>query len=132
MAPKLRSHRRNAFVQQHGCCFYCALPVWERERLLFAANHRMPDRLARWLRCTAEHLTARCDGGKDRADNVVAACLWCNSQRHKGRQDRAPDSATYRSWVRQKVAAGKWHPVIQHRTCAARSPHRQSFPHNPR
>lgn len=119
MANRRQKLRRKALLRQHGCCFYCELPVWEECPLLFAAKHQIPDRHVKWLQSTAEHLVACCDGGRDRPDNIVAACLWCNCQRHRGRQHRAPKAEAYLPRVRQLVGAGKWHPVVAHRSRAA-------------
>lgn len=120
MARRTQSHRRKAFQQQDGCCYYCELPVWEVAPLVFSEIHRVPPRVAKWLRSTAEHVCARCDGGKDRKANIVSACLWCNSRRHQGRQHCAPDASTYRARVRQLVAAGKWHPFVESRSASAK------------
>lgn len=60
------------------------------------------------LRCTAEHLVARQDGGKDVEGNIAAACLLCNSSRHKRKTPPAPDA--YRAFVQGRLAKGKWHP----------------------
>jgi hypothetical protein len=119
MAKNLSSFRRRAFLQQGGCCFYCQQPIWEANAAVFAAKHKIPPRQVNWLRSTAEHVIALCDGGTDCTDNIVAACHWCNSRRHRGRQDRAPGAAAYCLWVRRMVAAGKWHPVIESRTRSA-------------
>ncbi len=115
MAQCIRSLRQEALQQQNGCCFYCKQAVWEDNPLLFSEVHELPHRLAKWLQSTAEHLHARCDGGRDCRGNVVAACLWCNTRRHLGRTHRAPEADAYGVWVRRVVAAGKWHPVIEHR-----------------
>ena len=61
------------------------------------------------LQCTAEHLVARREGGRDIASNVVAACAHCNHTRHK--RKRPPDPAAYRSEIRRRVGCGKWHPA---------------------
>ncbi|GAB2587558.1 hypothetical protein GCM10027034_19920 [Ramlibacter solisilvae] len=115
MAKNLKKHRRCAFHAQSGRCFYCALPVWEEHPERFAQDQKVPTRLLGFLRNTAEHVVPRQDAGKDIRNNIVAACWWCNSQRHRGRQHRAPDYLNYRSWVQEMVTAGKWHPVVAHR-----------------
>jgi hypothetical protein len=51
---------------------------------------------------------ARQDGGSDKCANIVAACHFCNSTRH--RMKSPPDPASYRDRVRRKMHAGKWHP----------------------
>jgi 5-methylcytosine-specific restriction endonuclease McrA len=119
MAQKTQALRRQALRQQGGCCFYCQQPIWEENPSKFSDDHSIPTRFLKWVRNTAEHIRACCDGGKDRQGNVVAACYWCNSRRHQGRQHRAPDSAAYRDWVQGKVGSGKWHPLVQHRGSSA-------------
>ena len=78
----------------------------------FARTHGIPNRLAQHLKCTAEHLVAQHDGGRDTPTNIVAACLWCNRMRHHGRPHNAPDHVSYKSRVANLIAQGKWHPVI--------------------
>jgi DNA-directed RNA polymerase subunit RPC12/RpoP len=62
---------------------------------------------AQRLRCTAEHLLPRSDGGSDLPENIVAACAHCNHTRHK--RKRPPDPKTYRADVMRRVARGGWH-----------------------
>ncbi len=111
----LQRLRRQAFIKQHGCCFYCGHPVWEDDQQTFAKIHGIAARLCRHLRCTAEHLLARKDNGRELCDNIVAACLWCNRERHRGRQHHAPEPAIYKTWVRAQVSKAKWHPVVTSR-----------------
>lgn len=112
---KLQRLRRQAFIEQGGCCFYCSNRIWERDGQTFAHINGIAVRLCRHLRCTAEHLLARKDGGKVVSTNIVAACLWCNSRRHRGRHDNAPEPAVYKRWVRMQVARSRWHPVVTSR-----------------
>ena len=72
-------------VRQAGGCYYCTVLMWIDDGVSFARKHELSSRVARWLRCTAEHLLARRDGGRDSRDNIVAACLVCNLRRHRGR-----------------------------------------------
>ncbi|WP_407931797.1 HNH endonuclease [Devosia sediminis] len=53
-------------------------------------------------RCTAEHLRARCDGGKDVPENVVAACWLCNKRRYRRKVPPAPED--YRKLVRKRLS----------------------------
>jgi hypothetical protein len=62
----------------------------------------MPD----MLRSTAEHLKARCEGGTNARDNIVAAHHICNARRHK--RKRAPQPSEFRELVRKRVANGRW------------------------
>jgi len=100
--------RHAAFVRQQGRCFYCELALAQAQDLeAFAKSHGISPKQARCLLCTAEHLHARCDGGKDLPDNIVAACWLCNWRRHK--RPHPLDAERYRQLVRRRVAAGHWH-----------------------
>lgn len=96
MSSRLQRSRNRAFIKQHGRCFYCDLPMWAAP----------PKDLMR-LKCTAEHLVARCDGGRDGSGNVVAACLHCNRTRHLKRHP--PPAHEYRVEVQRRMARGRWH-----------------------
>ena len=80
----------------------------------FTALHGLTPKLAGQLRCTAEHLKARQDGGGDSRENIVAACRWCNHRRHLNRSNRAPSADQYRLRVQRRMAAGAWHPANGH------------------
>lgn len=113
MNPKtLQKLRHKAFIRQSCRCFYCTLPIWEGDPAEFMARYRISLQKAKHLRCTAEHLIARMDGGRDTAKNVAAACLWCNRMRHLKRQDKAPSQQEYKNRVSQLICKGRWHPVI--------------------
>lgn len=87
LISQLRRHQVRA---QHGLCFYCRQPLWEGCAEPFAAQYGLKGSRLRWLQATAEHLHARCEGGADRADNVVAACRFCNSRRHQTPRPLSP------------------------------------------
>lgn len=103
----LRQLRSRAFERQHGLCFYCGLPMW-----LTSSDEitclGVPSGAATPMQCTAEHLIARKDGGRDTSDNIVAACVLCNTRRHQRKTPPAPH--THQERVRKRVAKGKWHP----------------------
>ena len=92
--PNLRKLRDNAYRRQAGLCWYCGL-------VMAPANDGRPNR------CTAEHLTARSGGGLDPPDNVVAACWFCNSRRHRRKTPLGP--LAYTTYVRRRIAMEKWH-----------------------
>jgi hypothetical protein len=121
MNPKtLRKLRHQAFVRQSCRCFYCTLPIWEGDPTEFTAHYGIRLQKAKHLRCTAEHLIAKQDGGDDTAQNIAAACLWCNRMRHLKRQHKAPSPEKYKNRVAQLIAKGCWHPAIdlyQEGTC---------------
>lgn len=89
--------------------------MWEDNQEEFANCHGLPVTLTTHLRCTAEHLIAQQDNGRDSDKNIVASCAWCNSSRHAKQPHNAPDPAAYRLAVRELIANGQWHPVIIHK-----------------
>jgi hypothetical protein len=117
MPSKIQSLRRQAFQHQHGRCFYCSVAMW------LLSSHELPGGAAdksgyARLRCTAEHLVARCEGGKDSTENIVAACAHCNGTRHK--RKRPPPPTVYREEVRGRVGRGAWHhPWVHQRGLVA-------------
>lgn len=119
-SKQLRRLRQQAFENQNRSCFYCRYPIWDTDGCDFARVHGMPPRLAKYLKCTAEHLIARQESGQITPDNIVAACVWCNKMRHQGRQHKAPDPATYRSQVSRLILLGRWHPLAVSKSAARR------------
>ncbi len=108
--PKLLAQlRTHAFQAQHGRCYYCGCPMWINDIASFAHAHGLTIGQARLLRATAEHLTARQDGGRDSAANIAAACSFCNLQRHNRRDALDPDA--YARHVAARLAAGRWHGI---------------------
>lgn len=101
--PKIQRLRTLAFHAQAGRCCYCGLRMWLHcpSELGLRARSALP------LQCTAEHLVAKQDGGKDVAENIAAACWLCNSRRHK--RKAPPNPTAYGAFVRKRVARGKWH-----------------------
>ena len=109
MAKTLQRSRQIAFDRQGGKCYYCGFSM------LLSDSHGPSQ-----LRCTAEHLTARSEGGGDGLANIVAACVHCNRTRHKRKQP--PEPQRYRAEVRLRVQRGKWFPK---QVFAWESEHRQ-------
>ena len=121
MTQRLKTLKRKAAQRQNWCCYYCDMPMWDDDLDQFVIRHRLTKRSAQTLKCTAEHLTAQCEGGKDRATNIVAACLICNRRRHQTSKPKAPDD--YRRHIQRLIRKGKWHPLhvaIKHPTLGAR------------
>ena len=88
--------------RQGGRCFYCQLPMWVAQK-----DSEVSAKIAPWqLQCTAEHLIARCDGGSNDPDNIVAACRFCNMTRHRSKRPKSPKS--YLAFVRRRMVAGRW------------------------
>lgn len=108
-AKAIHKHRRAAYLQQSGRCYYCQSPMWLDHRKLFARARGITHAQSRVLRCTAEHVVARCDGGTNSGANIVAACLCCNQRRHACQQPM--DSPTYLAFVRQHLSRGEWHSL---------------------
>jgi len=106
----LRQFRRIAFLNQNGRCWYCGLPMWERNPDTFAREHGFTSGLAKALQCTAEHLIARQDGGADSPSNIVAACRYCNGRRHARKFPL--ESESFRQHVQKRLQQGKWHPHL--------------------
>lgn len=104
---KVLKLRAQAFNRQGGRCFYCGVSMWTDDAHRFARRHRLTIGEASPLKCTAEHLQARADGGADTSNNIVAACLLCNRRRHQSREPRQPPD--YRQHVRRRVQAQRWH-----------------------
>ena len=65
------------------------------------------------LLCTAEHLTARADGGRNNSGNIAAACLHCNRARH--RRKHPPGVDEFREEISRRMARRGWHPAWVHR-----------------
>jgi len=98
--------RQRAFERQDGRCFYCAVAMWLTSPCELAGCSGNRATYAR-LRCTAEHLIPRSEGGADNEENIVAACAHCNATRHKRKRPPAP--AEYREDVVRRVKRGAWH-----------------------
>lgn len=98
MANRLTRSRQLAFDRQGGKCYYCGLRMW-------LGGPCGPSS----LRCTAEHLVARSEGGGAGTSNIVAACWHCNRTRHK--RKRPPEPERYRADVRRRVERGAWLPA---------------------
>ena len=107
MANKLTRYRHSAYLVQMGRCYYCGLPMWEDDLDAFCRAHNITPSQAQPLKCTAEHLIARQDGGLDTAQNIVAACWSCNRRRHSRKKALAPSA--YLFLVRKRVRDGRWH-----------------------
>lgn len=91
----LKNARARAFQAQNGCCYYC------RQRM-----NQSPLTV-----CTAEHLRARSEGGGV-SGNIVAACLYCNSRRHRRKKPMAP--LAWQAHVMQMVEKLAW-PTLNSR-----------------
>jgi len=112
MSKSIKKNRALAFESQDGKCCYCGFPMW-----IGSPGDYLPSRFAskpamNRLRCTAEHKVARVDGGPNSRRNIVAACWFCNQNRH--RRPNPLSSEKYAVFVQSRVRAGKWHPPVLH------------------
>lgn len=107
MPSSIARIRARAFQLQSGRCFYCTCPMWERSSETFIQTYGLSRGKAMSLRCTAEHLEPRAEGGANSAGNIVAACEICNRRRHQRKIARTP--AEHLKHVRRAMRRGKWH-----------------------
>ncbi|AGH49033.1 HNH endonuclease [Sphingomonas sp. MM-1] len=111
--PSLAKIRDVKFWQQGSVCYYCQQPMWLRDFSVFAKTYGLTLSQARHFQATAEHLLARCDGGTDSSENIVAACLYCNRHRHAAQVALSP--ALYKKKVGFRLRSGKWHKFVARR-----------------
>jgi 5-methylcytosine-specific restriction endonuclease McrA len=101
--------RSNATRAQRGLCYYCKYPMRTPDDRADAVS-QVSGRGSRWFDCTAEHLTPRSEGGQNTVTNIVAACRFCNSQRHRRKVILSPRQ--FRAHVRRRLASGRWHTKL--------------------
>lgn len=109
MTSRVARLRTRAFIKQRCLCFYCKQPMFESDAAAFAKQHGLTIKQALSRRCTAEHLRARRDGGLNTAENIVAACWFCNKRRHSRKNPLSPER--YKNHVSREVRRRKWHPA---------------------
>jgi hypothetical protein len=86
MRIRLINNRNAAMKKQGGLCYNCRQPMWADDIEVFCKRFGVSHKRALWHQATAEHLRARCDGGTDRRDNIVAACHFCNGHQHRAKR----------------------------------------------
>jgi hypothetical protein len=84
--------------------------MWLDQPEAFAKKYKITPKEAALFKCTAEHLLAKQDGGKDVESNIVAACHFCNQKRHKCKKPKDP--IPYKKHVIQRVVKGKWNTAL--------------------
>ena len=114
---RARKYRQRMFAEQHERCFYCDFPMWTKQPETFARRFGISLKEAGRFGCTAEHLVAICDQGTSRRENIVAACRFCNYNRHARALPQPPEK--YRRLVQGRVARKSWHPPWPHKMLAA-------------
>ena len=100
------------FQKQNGFCFYCKQPMWLGSSEEYRRTYCITKKQARHRQATAEHLTPKSDGGSNSIANLVAACRFCNSHRHRSCKLKSPDE--YAKYVTSRLARGKWHVAKLH------------------
>lgn len=110
MENRIQKIRHKKMEKQRGRCFYCCQPMWSSDPQAFCQRHGLTVGQARWLRCTAEHVKARQDGGRDNMTNIVAACSFCNDHRHRTKHPLSASS--FAAFVRKRLISGRWHKLI--------------------
>lgn len=106
MTNRVASLRRQAARRQSYHCYYCNLPMWEKDSTTLIARLSLSKAQALLLRCTAEHLHAKSQGGLDSSANIVAACHFCNRNRHAAKRPLAPHE--YKRHVPNRMHSGRW------------------------
>lgn len=106
MSTAIHRSRSFAFQHQNGRCFYCRVSMWLHSPTELGGVPMSSKQAAR-LRCTAEHLKPKSEGGLDTIPNIAAACAHCNHTRHKRKVPPHPDP--YMLDVRRHVERGAWH-----------------------
>ena len=108
----LQTLRKRAAVRQSFLCYYCDAVMWLGDPVPYCERFGISRDRAERFRCTAEHLVAREDGGRNTAANIVAACVFCNRLRHRKScaDEQAASPQRYRKRVQKILAGGGWHP----------------------
>ena len=121
MSSKSRAkYRLSAYHRQQGRCIYCFSPMWLERDDCFLKAYGLTTRQFRLFKCTAEHLIAKADGGHDSAENIAAACLFCNSRR--GRCKPSLNADAFLALVQERSALGKWPTAVFLKTCGKQTP----------
>lgn len=106
---RLKANRALAAERQNGLCLYCDKEMWCAQVCSleqFCARHGLRPSQGRLRPITAEHLHPRSLGGTARPENIAAACLYCNGQRHRGRIVLSPEK--FRAKVQRRLKKGRW------------------------
>jgi hypothetical protein len=109
MSQSLKKKRARAYESQAGKCYYCGIQMWPKNPQQSRAVSNQSSKYLMRIRCTAEHIQARSDGGSNATENIVAACWFCNQARHRRKKPKSP--SVFAEFVRSRVRLGKWHPA---------------------
>ena len=99
--------RDSSLQRQRGRCFHYGVFLAPAKLEAFAKRFKLSPDQIRPLQCTAKHLKARKDGGKDEPENIVAARRKCNEDRHAHGNDFSPDK--HKAQIAKQIAQHKWH-----------------------
>lgn len=102
----IKNIRKKKMIAQEGKCYYCNLPMWDNVSVTAQSLQCGAKAPLKALRCTAEHLQPRSEGGMNTVENIVAACLYCNSSRHRRKLPLSP--TMHRRHVQKRMAEGRW------------------------
>ena len=83
--------------------------MWLNNLNNFLSKYNITFKQAKSFQCTGEHLIAHQDGGTSAQDNIVAACKYCNLQRHRRNTDPSPEQ--YKKFIEQRMNKGRWHSI---------------------
>lgn len=108
MPNKLSHLRAQAASNKSFRCVYCQLPMWAGDPAAFIDRFELSKRQAKLFQCTAEHLRAQCEGGKDTKAIIAAACRHSNQMRHRTANPLEPTE--FQKRVRRRVGKGAWFP----------------------
>lgn len=101
--------RTKAFIHQQGNCYYCNQPMWQSDPDKFSSKYKISLTQSKRFQCTGEHLIAHQDGGTSARKNIVAACWFCNQQRH--RRNIVPSPNQYKKLIERRMNQGRWHCI---------------------
>ena len=107
---RLKKQTNKAYNDQQGLCFYCKQPMWYNDPSEYASKFKISLRSANIFQCTGEHLIPHNEGGTSKQNNIVAACSFCNSQRHRRKKVLAPKPYYY--FVQTRISKGRWNSGI--------------------
>jgi len=101
--------RTKAFIHQQGNCYYCNQPMWQNDPDKFSSKYNITLKQSKRYQCTGEHLIAHQDGGTSARKNIVAACSFCNQQRHRRKIILSPKD--FKTFIQKRMRKGHWHIV---------------------
>lgn len=103
----LSTPRSKAFIHQQGYCYYCEQPMWLGKSDKFLSKYNITLNQAKHFQCTGEHLLPYQDGGTSAQNNIVAACWFCNIQRHRRKTVLSPKD--FKTFIQKRMSKGHWH-----------------------